>query len=615
MSECAICGRDPCESPFFCKGCAEADKQKVAEAAAKKATINGADAEKAIETLAQLNPLAYQRRRVQEAQALGIPVAALDKFVRRAQAQAENRNELPHWQVEPWSAPVDGAALLTDIERIFTRYGYLPTGASVALPLWALHAWTMDAGDISPFMVLVSPTKRCGKTTLLIILYYLTPRSELASNISPSALFRYIEDVRPTLLIDEADSFVKDNEELRGILNSGHTKAAAHVIRNVEINGEHKARRFSTWAPKAIATIRELADTLQDRAIVLTLQRKPRTSAIERLRKRDNDEFAVLRRKAARWTKDNFEKLADPDPNIPDNLNDRAADNWRPLLAIADLAGGNWPRRAREAACVLSGDGHDTSAINVDVLADIQAAFGESEAITSADLVAALVADPERPWATWGKNQKPLTQNQLARLLKPFNIISETVHLPGRPDAKGYKRAHFEEAWAAYCPGQNSSPQPPSDFKEASNRPNADEMGTTRNFQSVQNASPDVLRNANLSYGHAGLDAWTFQNDKSDAEGDSAMEDRGDGRPGWQGANGEPVCCAQCNDPSEPIWVCGTAEGEVPIHQECLRYWFRRFPQPRGGPMCLVHISARPRTMLGPRDDRVEDILERGWRL
>src|SRR5258705_11612994 len=124
-------------------------------------------------------------------------------------------------------------------------------------------------------MVLRSPTKRCGKTSVLNILYFLIPRSELSSNITVPALFRYIEDIRPTLLIDEADTFVKDNEELRGILNSGHTKAAAHVIRNVEVNGEHKPRRLSTWAPKAIATIRALADTLDDRALVLTPQRQP----------------------------------------------------------------------------------------------------------------------------------------------------------------------------------------------------------------------------------------------------------------------------------------------------------------------------------------------------
>src|SRR5215831_13799456 len=269
--------------------------------------------QKAIDTLAQLNGLAYQKRRLQEAKTLGIPVAALDKLVRQAQARAEDSSaELPHWKVEPWDTPVNTSELLAHIEQTFRRYVVLPEGAGVALALWTLHAWTVDAGDISPFLVLVSPTKRCGKTNTLILLYYLTPRSELASNITPSALFRYVEDVRPTLLIDEADSFLKGNEEMRGILDSGHTKTAANIIRNVEVNGQYKARRFSTWAPKAIATIRELADTLEDRSIIITLQRKPKTAAVERLRKRDSEEFATLRRKAARWAADNLDKLTDP---------------------------------------------------------------------------------------------------------------------------------------------------------------------------------------------------------------------------------------------------------------------------------------------------------------
>src|SRR6202048_2000245 len=305
-----------------------------------------------IARLAALPTLAYQQQRKNTAKELGITVDALDKLVRGARAQAEEaQSALPHWKVEPWGAEVSGVELLDDIEKVFRRYIVLPDGAGAALALWTLHAWTADAGDISPFLVLVSPTKRCGKTNVLIILLYLTPRAELASNISASAMFRYIEDVRPTLLIDEAESFVKDNEEMRGILNSGHTKTAAHVIRNVEVNGEHKPRRFSTWAPKAIATIRSLADTLEDRAIVAQLQRKPKSASVERLRKRDSDEFAILRRKAARWAKDNFQRLADdPDPDIPNALNDRAADNWRPLLAIADLSGGGWAHRGRGAA-------------------------------------------------------------------------------------------------------------------------------------------------------------------------------------------------------------------------------------------------------------------------
>jgi putative DNA primase/helicase len=315
-----------------------------------------------------------------------------------------------------------------------------------------LHAWTVDAGDISPLMVLVSPTKRCGKTSVLIVLYFLTPRSELSSNITAPALFRYIEDVRPTLLIDEADSFVKNDEELRGILNSGHTKAAAHVIRNVD----HKPRRFSTWAPKAIATIRTLADTLEDRAIVVRLQRKPPGATVERLPRRDNADFAALRSQAARWAADNFDKLADLDPKMPD-LNDRAADNWRPLLAIADLVGGTWPEEARRAACLLSGHEQD-GAIDVELLRDIRSAFGDDDVIRSSDLVAKLTADPERPWAEW-KHGRPLTQKQLAALLSPFHIISLTVHPPGLPDGKGYRRIDFREAWAAYCPGQNTPSQ------------------------------------------------------------------------------------------------------------------------------------------------------------
>lgn len=485
----------------------------------RKLAEQRAEQEARIKEMAARDPVAYDQNRRKWAKDLGIRTAALDKLVRQIQVQAEEKDSaLPHWQVDPSDNPIDGADLLADLERVFVRYIYLPKGASVALALWTLHAWTADAGDISPFLVLVSPTKRCGKTNLLIILLYLTPRSELASNISPSALFRYVEEIRPTLLIDEADSFVKDNEEMRGILNSGHTKAAAHVIRNVEVSGEHKPRRFSTWAPKAIATIRALADTLEDRAIILTLQRKPKSASVERLRKRDNSEFAGLRRKALRWANDNFDKLTDPDPEIPEALNDRAADNWRPLLAIAGLAGGDWPKKAREAALILSGE--DASAVNVDLLADIKRAFGDLDAVTSADLVAALAADPERPWAEW-KGGKPLTQNHLARLLRPFGVISETVHPVGRPHAKGYLRARFEEAWEGYVSGQNPPSQPNPHFK-ACNRASADETGVTRNFQSVQEDNPHALKKGDLSYSHADLHACPVAKAKNGAKGDSA---------------------------------------------------------------------------------------------
>ena len=503
MSEaCDICLHAPCLTPAFCNASCAAD---VPESTLDQQTRSHDD-QALIRQLATLSRLIYEQRRLGAAQELGIRAPVLDKLVRDARVEAEESEfALPHWNVEPWDHEVLGGKLLEDIEKVFRRYIVLPEGAGVALALWTLHAWTMDAGDISPFIVLVSPTKRCGKTNSLIVLYYLTPRSELASNITPSALFRYVEEVRPTLLIDEGDSFLKDNEEMRGILNSGHTKTAAHVIRNVEVNGEYKPRRFSTWAPKAIATIRTLADTLEDRAIVVQLQRKPKAATVARLRKRDSEEFATLRRQAARWAHDNFSSLTDPEPSIPEVLNDRAADNWRPLLAIADLAGGAWPKRARDAACILSGEGHDSTSVNVELLIDIQVAFGELDVIRSADLVGKLIADPERPWAEWARG-KPITQRQLAGLLRPFVIMPEEVHPAGQPHGKGYKRIRFEEAWEAYLPGQKRLAgqfQPFDPRKRAS----ADEMGTSRDFPSAREEGPRGSKNANLSYSPAGLRA------------------------------------------------------------------------------------------------------------
>jgi putative DNA primase/helicase len=553
---CPGCGQNPCVNPSFCAAC---DDNRPSSYIDDHAVIG---------ELAALLPLDYQRQRLNAAHNLGLTVGALDKLVRSAKAKVtDDESVLPHWKVEPWSAAVSGAALLDDIEKVFRRYIVLPKGAGTALALWTLHAWTMDAGDISPFLVLVSPTKRCGKTNTLIVLFYITPRSELASNISASALFRYVEQVRPTLLIDEADSFLKDNEEMRGILDSGHTKTAAHVIRNVEVNGEHKPRRFSTWAPKAIATIRGLADTLEDRSVVLTLQRKPPGARVERLRKRDSGEFATLRRRLSKWAEDNLSALADPDPAIPDALNDRAADNWRPLLAIADLAGGEWPRKAREAARRLSGEGHDSSSINVDLLADIRLAFGDAEAIRSGDLVAKLTADPEKPWVEW-KHGKPLTQKQLGGLLRPFGITSETVSISGLADAKGYRRTRFEEAWEAYLPGQNTLAHQIR-LSEASKRRNADGSEGSSDFRSVAEGNGDGSKNANLSNSHAGSDASTDRKPGNGAKGRSDHENgTGDFRDSLRR-------CAQCNAPGDARGPVIEHDDQAWLHRECQRFWLK----------------------------------------
>jgi hypothetical protein len=333
-----------------------------------------------------------------------------------------------------------------------------------------------------------------------------------------------------------------------------------------------------------------LADTLEDRAVKLMLQRKPKTAKVERLRKRDNDEFATLRRKAARWAADNFDRLADPDPKIPDALNDRAADNWRPLLAIADLAGGDWPKRARESACILSGDGQDTSAANVELLADIRKAFGDHAVIRSADLVAALVAEVERPWAEYNRG-KPISQRQLAKLLGAFGIISNTVHPLGLPQGKGYRRADFEETWEAYCPGQIASH---TDF-DVSIRTNVQvpvESAQVSDFASVPEGSAYGLKNGKLSYRHADLYGCTDRKLKSGGEDDSAtgnaplstVDGRSDypdlpeflRRPPNSGNGFAPPRCDHCGRPatSGQRWNWPGRPDGVVLHSSCEGPWF-----------------------------------------
>src|SRR5262249_28751180 len=153
-------------------------------------------------------------------------------------------------------------------------------------------------------------------------------------NITAAALFRVIEAMTPTLLVDEADAFLREKEELRGIINSGHTRATATVLRCVGESQE--VQGFNTFSPKAIAMIGKPAVTITDRSIRINLKRAPRGAKVEQLRLDRRDEFIPLQRKAARWAKDSAERLRQADPAVPDAIaSARDRDNWRPLLAIA----------------------------------------------------------------------------------------------------------------------------------------------------------------------------------------------------------------------------------------------------------------------------------------
>jgi putative DNA primase/helicase len=400
---------------------AEAETDAQPNGPADEGEANGLDEE--IARLAALREADYLSQRREAANRLGWPVSALDRLVAAARPADENtpakgrRLELP----EPvqWPEPVDGAALVAELKPAIRKYVVLTENDALTIALWVLHTYCFDAFPCTPRLAITAPEKRCGKTTLLDVIGLLVPRPLSTANISAAATFRTIEAVRPTLLIDEADTFLSENEELRGILNSGHRKGG-QVIRTV--GDDFEARAFSTHTPVAIAQIGKLPDTLADRSIHISMKRRAPGEPVARLRHGRTPELSEVAMKAARWVADNGDAIRECDPNIPDAIFNRAADNWAPLFAVAEVAGSAVAAQCRHVALAVCGVEEEPS-LGAALLADIRSVFEEKgcDRMTSADLVVELVAMADRPWCECNHG-KALTQNQLARRLKPFGI-------------------------------------------------------------------------------------------------------------------------------------------------------------------------------------------------
>ena len=404
--------------------------------------------------LAPLSPVEYDRARMKEAERLGIRLGTLDDEVDKF--RPEKDEELRAGRVlalpmpKAWSESVDGSALLIELASEINRFVVLPWEGAIALALWIVHSYVFDAFSISPRLAITSPEKQCGKTTLLSLIEALVPKPLLASNITTAATFRAIEEWKPTLLIDEADTFLQDYNELRGVLNSGHRRNG-QVVRTV--GDKHDLGVFSTFCPTAIASIGKLPSTLEDRSVVISMRRALPDERFSRFDQMAADALAPLASKAKRWSDDHLKTLRDSDPELPTGLHGRAADNWRPLLAIADLIGGDWGRWARLAALNLNLSGAEgDGSVRTQLLTDIRALLDERkiDRISSADITQALCTIEGRPWQDW-KAGRPITPNQLARLLAPFGIKPKTMRVTKEP-VKGYERSDFNDAFKRYLP-------------------------------------------------------------------------------------------------------------------------------------------------------------------
>ncbi len=411
-----------------------------------------------IKDLAKLDELEYEVRRKKEAKRLGIKVTTLDSYVRKA-VEGNQIKQLTEEYVDQnamfpkvayWPEKVNGDELLDEMAKEIRRYTVLSENQVVAVTLWIVFTWFHEQATVSPVLNISSPEKRCGKSTLLSLVSMLSFKALTASNITPAAVFRAVEEWKPTLIIDEADSFLSRSEDLRGMINSGHYKNTAYVIR---CTGEDNIpTRFMTWCAKVIAGIGDLPETIADRSIIIEMKRKLVNQKVDSIRRADELVFKGLNEKLARWSNDNKGGFKGARPNEVQTINDRANDNWEHLLVIASLAGGQWPDHALRAAEYISGSEAEEPSIGEQLLGDILTVFKQSgkDRLTTKELIIALCDEEESPWATicYGKNITPF---MLSQKLKPFNITSKDFRFSA-VIRKGFSQSDFEDAIKRYIP-------------------------------------------------------------------------------------------------------------------------------------------------------------------
>lgn len=352
----------------------------------------------------------------------------------------------------PWAEEITAGELLEEIKDTLKTYTVIPEGASTAIALWCLFGWCHNSFYVSPILCFSSPTKRCGKSTALRIISKLVPRPLMASNISTAALFRSVEHFQPTLILDELDTFLNSNPEINGIINAGHDRDGAFVLR---VDGDElEPKQFSVWCPKVFAGIGRRKDTLEDRSIIIPMKRKSPTEKVKKIRLDRMDGLKMFCQKAKRWADDYSDVLRLIDPVVLESLDDRAQDNWRPLMAIADIAGGDWPEKANEAALLLSGGtDQDDDSVPAQLLTDIRDIFyaRQVDRLSSEDLTRELIEMEDRPWPEYRKG-KPISKTGVARILKPFGIKPKTIRLESGRTPRGYLFDQFKETFLNYLP-------------------------------------------------------------------------------------------------------------------------------------------------------------------
>jgi hypothetical protein len=372
----------------------------------------------------------------------------------------------------PEPEPVDLLTLIVGLLKEFVEFR--EPHAYIVVALWILHTFVYDRFAITPRLILRSPVPGCGKTVLLNILARLAARAEKFDFITAAALYHLIDEMHPTLLVDEADNLtlqLAPNGRLRSVFNSGHLANGTGRIWDQALG---RSRKFSTFAPMALAlpdAMGGLPRSLNSRSVTIMMHRHDGKRELQRLDKNlSHPLFDPAYGQILRWLHDPQLKL-DSDPVMP--VNNRFADNWRPLISIADSLGHG--DLAREALMTSMREYVDAD-IKIVLLTDIRRVFDSRgvDRLFSSVLLGALHKLDSADWSEFNGvrgDQQPhkLKSTELASMLRDFGIRPRSIWPADRTkkskSAKGYTREQFERAWAAYCSEEDGTAAHQSNVK------------------------------------------------------------------------------------------------------------------------------------------------------
>jgi hypothetical protein len=335
---------------------------------------------------------------------------------------------------------------------------YPSVHAHVAHALWIAHCHLMDIWDSTPRLAFLSAEPASGKTRALEITELLVPNPVATVNVSPAYLFRKVGSGEgATILYDEIDTVfgprAKDNEDIRGLLNAGHRRGATTgrcVLRGNDIVLEE----LPAYSAVALAGLGWLPDTILSRSVVIRMRRRHAGEAVEAFRRRLHEaEGWRVRDQVAAWSASAVSDITWPE--LPEQIVDRNADVWEPLVAVADVIGGDWPVRARDAAVALVSEVRDAEpSLGIRLLLDLKQVFAEADEVASKQLLQRLHSLEESPWSDL--KGKPLDERGLAYRLRQYGVKPRTIRV-GSTTPRGYVKADLLDLWARYTPATSAT--------------------------------------------------------------------------------------------------------------------------------------------------------------